>query len=67
MLLSPIQSYHICEGGQKGKEDATLPLCEPSFPLHEVADHVHGQREDDGGVLLRSDGGEGLEVSQLEA
>lgn len=35
--------------------------------LHEVANDVHGQREDDGGVLLGCDGVEGLEVSELKS
>ena len=41
----------------------------PTKSLHlwrQTTEEVHGEREDDGGVLLRGDGVEGLEVSQLE-
>ena len=31
-------------------------------PVHEAADHVYGQREDDGRVLLRGDALQGLQV-----
>lgn len=37
-----------------------------SLALHEALQHVDGQREDDGGVLLRCDGVEALQVAQLE-
>lgn len=33
---------------------------------HEVRNDVHGQREDDGGVLLCCDGVESLQVAQLQ-
>ena len=34
--------------------------------LDEVLEHVNGQREDDGGVLLGRDGVERLEVAELQ-
>lgn len=34
--------------------------------LHEVRHELHGQREDDGGVPLRRDGVEGLQVAELQ-
>ena len=33
---------------------------------YEVGEHLYGQREDDGGVLLGGDAVERLEVAQLE-
>ena len=40
----------------------------PSHPLllHHVLDQVHGEGEDDGGVLLRRDRLQGLQVPELE-
>ncbi len=38
-----------------------------SSVLHEGLHHVNRQRENDGGVLLRCDGVEGLEVAQLQS
>lgn len=38
---------------------------ELSLP-HEVRQDIHGQGEDDGGVLLRCDGVESLQVAKLQ-
>ena len=37
----------------------------PLVPLDEVGEEVHGEGEDDGGVLLSADGVQGLQVPQL--
>ena len=42
-----------------------LSVPDPSLP-HEVAHDINGQGEDDGGVLLRCDGVEGLQVAKLQ-
>jgi hypothetical protein len=34
-------------------------------PLNEIGEEVHGEREDDRGVLLRADRVQGLQVAQL--
>ncbi len=44
--------------------------CRPLFQLlwrspHEVGHDVDGEREDDGGVLLRGDARQGLEIAEL--
>ena len=41
------------------------PIRLSSVSLHEGLHHVHWQREDDGGVLLGSNGVERLQVAQL--
>lgn len=44
---------------------ANLSVADQSLP-HEVSHDIYGQGEDDGGVLLRRDGVEGLQVAKLQ-
>lgn len=41
-------------------------VARPSSVFHEPVHHLQRQRENDGGVLLGSDGVEGLQVAQLQ-
>lgn len=52
---------------QIGLNLALIGLWDSSLPLHETLQHIYGQREDDGWVLLCCDAVEGLQVPQLES
>lgn len=42
-----------------------MSVADQSLP-HEVSHDIYGQGEDDGGVLLRRNGVEGLQVAKLQ-
>lgn len=50
----------------KGRVHLCVGRCGSLFCPYDALQHVYGQGEDDRGVLLSGDGGQGLEVPQLK-
>ena len=67
MLLLLLLSVVLRGRGEgEGEGEVGGHVAEAGSRAHEAVDDVDGDREDDGGVVLRGDAVQGLEVTQLK-
>ena len=69
MLLLLLLSVVLRGGGRgegEGEGEVGGHVAEVGARAHEAVDDVDGDREDDGGVVLRRDAVQGLEIPQLK-